>query len=252
MISSLFLFACGGAGDWVLSTWGEDYIEQEIPAETFADGCSVTFDRFLVTFTERALIDAEGEVAGELPGAEVWDVHAPGPHSMGTVEVPSGHYDTVRVRIAPDASAVGGNVEQADLALLGGDSVYAAGTLTCPSGEVGFAWSFDTDTTYACEPEDLTIPAGGQDTSELTVHGDHLFYDGLEAEDAAVRGEAIVAADADQDGQVTQAELSAVGVAGLGYSVGQYSEVTELGAFVTFLTQTLGHIDGEGHCQVDL
>jgi hypothetical protein len=34
--------------------------------------------------------------------------------------------------------------------------------------------------------------------------------------------------------------------------VGQYSDVTTLADFVGFLTQTLGHVDGEGHCQVDL
>lgn len=115
-----------------------------------------------------------------------------------------------------------------------------------------FDWSFDTDTTYNCEPEDLTIPAGGEDGTELTIHGDHLFYDGLENPDAEVRGAAIADADADADGVVTQAELDLVQVATLGYEVGQYSEVTTLGDFVSFLTRTLGHVDGEGHCQVDL
>ena len=67
-----------------------------------------------------------------------------------------------------------------------------------------------------------------------------------------VRGQAIADADADADGVVTLAELEAVPVATLGYQVGQYSEVTNLAQFVGFLTQTLGHVDGEGHCQVDL
>jgi hypothetical protein len=41
-------------------------------------------------------------------------------------------------------------------------------------------------------------------------------------------------------------------VAELGYDVGSQSQVTEMWAFVTFLTRTLGHVDGEGHCQLDL
>lgn len=96
------------------------------------------------------------------------------------------------------------------------------------------------------------MPAGGEAGTELTIHGDHLFYDGLEDPDAGLQGQPIVAADADGNGVITQDELAAVDVAGLGYSVGQHSEVTDLDAFITFLTRTLGHVDGEGHCQVDL
>jgi hypothetical protein len=81
-------------------------------------------------------------------------------------------------------------------------------------------------------------------TVPLAIHGDHLFYDGLENPDAVVRGVAIAEADADADGTVTLDELDAVHVAGLGYEVGQYSDVTTLGEFVTFLTRTLGQPRG--------
>jgi hypothetical protein len=167
---------------------------------------------------------------------------------MGELAVPADHYTAVHAVIGPASSAEAKNLDDPDADA----SLVAAGTLTCPSGAVTFDWSFTTTTTYACEPEDLTIAAGGADSSQLTVHGDHLFYDGLANDDAEVRGEAIRAADADADGEVTLAELAAIDVAGLGYQVGPYAEVTDLAAFVTFLTRTIGHIDGEGHCQVDL
>ena len=75
--------------------------------------------------------------------------------------------------------------------------------------------------------------------------------DAVENEDAVVRGLEIFGADADDDGAITQAELAAVQVAPLGFQVGQYADVTDLGAFVSHLTQTMGHVDGEGHCIVE-
>ena len=235
---SLLLASCGGEGTWTLTTWGEDYIEIGIPAGDFADGCSVVFDRFEVVDSELALLDGDGAVVGEIAGSMVVDMAQPGPVELGSVDVPATHYDAVSWRIGPsDDEPV---------------SVSVAGTITCGEQAVAFAWDFDTDTTYHCEPEDLTIPAGGEDSTELTVHGDHLFYDSLEDPDAALRGQAFVDADADSDGEVTVAELEAVSVAELGYDVGSRSEVTDLYGFAAFLTRTLGHVDGEGHCQMEL
>ncbi len=250
----MLLAGCGGEGTWTLTTWGEEYIEDAIPAADFADGCEAVYDTFLVVDTDLALLDGDGEIVGEIPGALVYDMTQAGPYEIGTVAVPATHYDAVTWRIAPDASATAGNATDEQVSLMAdlGASVYAEGTLTCGEISVSFAWDFDTDTTYHCEPEDLTIPAGGEDGTELTVHGDHLFYDGLENPDAEVRGQAIVDADADEDGIVTMEELEAVAVAELGYDVGSQAEVEDLYAFIAFLTRTLGHVDGEGHCQVEL
>jgi hypothetical protein len=228
------LAACGG-GDWVVTTWGEEYIEEGIPSAEFEDGCEAVFDTFTVALTEAALLDGDGEVAGSVETGS-FEMTEAGPQTVGTASVAATHYDTARFVVAP----------------AGGPSVRAAGTLTCGGDAVSFDWSFETSTTYLCEPADLTVPAGGEAGTELTIHGDHFFYDGLENPDAALRGQAIVDADADGDGVVTLDELAAVDVAGLGYAVGQYSEVTDLAAFITFLTRTLGHVDSEGHCQVDL
>ncbi len=231
-----FFIGCAGEGDWVLSTWGEDYIEVGIPSTAFDDGCAVVFDRFEVVDLELALLDGDGAVVGEIPGTFAVDMTHTGPHELGVTAVPATHYDAVTWRIAPsDEHAV---------------SVSVEGELSCGETSVGFAWDFDTDTTYHCEPEDLTIPAGGTDETELTVHGDHLFYDSLEDPDAALRGQAIVDADVDADGVISEAELEAVSVAALGYDVGSRAEVEDLYAFIGFLTRTLGHVDGEGHCQV--
>jgi hypothetical protein len=223
-----FAPACG-AGEWVVTTWGEEYIEQGIPAEVFADGCSARFDSFTVQLQEIALLDGAGEEAGALDGVFLVELTEPGPQTLGRASAPATLYDAARARIAP---------------VDGAPSVTAAGVITCGEASVSFDWSFSTDTTYVCAPEDLTLPRGGEATTELTIHGDHLFYDGLESPDALVRAEALA------DGVVTQAELDAVPLAPLGYTVGQYSDVTTLGQHVERLTRSLGHVDGEGHCQV--
>ncbi len=246
------LVGCGGEGTWEVSTYGEPYIEEEIPAADFADGCSATFDTFQVLIAEAALIDGDGTAATSMADAQVFDVAKAGPHSVTTLDAPATFYDTARFRIAPASAAVGGNVDDSEATALAdsGDSIWATGSLTCGAETKTFDWRFATATQYDCEPEDLTIPNGGTDSTELTVHGDHFFYDGLSNEDAEVRGQAVFDADADADGEVTQAELAMVDVASLGYQVGPFSEVTDLGAFIENLTQGLGHVDGEGHCNV--
>jgi hypothetical protein len=235
---SLLVAGCGGEGTWVLNTWGQEYIEEGIPAADFDDGCSVVYDRFELVDFDLAVLDGDGEIVGEILGTMVKDMVEPGPVELGRATVPATHYDAVTWRIGPtDDEPI---------------SVSVEGTITCGDASVSFAWDFDTDTTYYCEPESLTIPAGGEDETELTVHGDHLFYDGLEDSDAAMLGQVFVDADADADGEVTMTELEAVSVAELGYDVGSRFEVTDLYAFVEYLSRTLGHVDGEGHCQVEM
>lgn len=242
-----------GAGQWTLSTWGEAYIEDGIPADVFADDCAATFSQFLIVAGDRALVDGDGEPVGALEGAQVYDLTQPGPHDMGTVEVRATHYDEVDVTIAPRSGATAGNATAEQVAAVSGAgaSVLVSGILTCGGRARTFSWAFQTSTVYHCEPEDLTIARGGADGSELTIHGDHLFYDDLASPDAQVRGMAIHGADQDGDGEVTLEELAQVPVADLGYGVGSFGDVVTLADFVAELSRTIGHIDGEGHCQIE-
>jgi hypothetical protein len=188
----------------------------------------------------------------ELPVSQLFDMVQVGPHEVGSSDVVATTYDRVTVQVAPPVEqTAAGNATDAQLARMDGLSLFVAGTLTCGADAVDFDWAFQTETIYECEPE-LTIADGGDGATEFTVHGDHLFYDGLENEDALLRGQAIVDADTDGNGLVTRAELSVVGVAPLGiYDVGSASDVLSLDDFVKHLTRTLGHVDGEGHCQID-
>jgi hypothetical protein len=231
----LLLGACDEQGDWVVETWGEEYIEQGIPADVFADGCSAVFEEFVVSMASVELRDGGGATVGDLGDPITNDVVVPGPTPLGAVTVPADHYSSVWVVVAPTT----------------GSAVLVDGTLTCAGDSAHFRWTFDEHTQYQCEPEELTIPSGGTDETQLTIHGDHLFYDGLENPDAAVRGTEILAADANGDDEITLEELDAVSIPALGFEVGQYSDVLTLRQFVSHLTRTIVHVDGEGECRVD-
>jgi len=252
-IALVLLAGCSPA-TWTLEIWGEEFIEEGIPAAEFEDGCSVVFDHFLVAVADPGLIGGSGSPVSELSSNTLWDVALAGPHIIGSSEVPPTTYSRVDLTVGPvSATSVSGNAADEQLPLMadGPWSVHVAGELTCPGSTVSFAWGFDTSTTYLCEPE-FTLASGGAGSTQFTVHGDHLFYDALEDPEAALRGQALVDAD-DGDGDLTLEELRAVGLAALGdYDVGGASEVDNLAAFVESLTTSVGHVDGEGHCGVGL
>jgi len=249
---AMLLVGCTGSGTWTVDTWGEEYIEDAIPSADVADGYEIVFDEFLIALSGVALVDGNGDAVATVQGQQVFDLSATGPHQVGTTDVLATHYDRVYMTVAPASGAVAGNASDDQVAFMndGGLSISATGTASLAADSYTFSWDFTTDTHYACEP-DLTIADGGEGATELTMHGDHLFYDDLEDPDAAVTFGVLAAADADADGEITRAELEAVDVALTGYGVGQYSDVQDLWSFVSHLTRTLGHIDGEGHCQVD-
>src|SRR5262245_58176700 len=175
-VACLALAGCAGEGTWTVETWGEEYIEREIPADVFEDGCSVDYAEFVVSIASLELVDGDGAVVGDLGGAKVYDLTVPGPSAMGEATVPADHYSSVRLVIEP-ADADPGTASAAQVAALAdaGASVLVDGTLTCPGGSAHLRWTFDERTTYACEPPDLTIPAEGEDGTQITIHGDHLF-----------------------------------------------------------------------------
>ena len=79
----------------------------------------------------------------------------------------------------------------------------------------------------------------------MTVHADHLFYDSLVSEEPELRFDALAAADTDMNDQITEAELAAAGVGS--YDVGN-EDVDDLWSWLVAHSRTLGHVDGEGHC----
>ena len=235
-------------GSLRITMYGEDFIEDRVPADEVIDGWEVVFSKFLVAAHD---IEADGRM---LPGSYVLDLRPSSDgegHEVGVLELPSGAVGTVGYRIAPASAEAAGNASDEDIAAMAeaGYSIRAVGTATKDGVTIAFDWGFGTDTHYAACETEADVREGGEGVSQLTIHSDHLFYDDLDSEEPNVAFEIIASADANADGIVTAAELAAVDITGHSrYQVGS-RDITDLWSFIEAQTTTVGHIDGEGHCE---
>jgi hypothetical protein len=263
LVAPLAVAACGSDDDLadgtlVVRVYGEDFIEEAIPAATFVDGWSVTFDAFLVS------IGGIGAEAGH-DGAEVqnttykvFDLAQPSGGTgfeLARLPAPGGVYDHFGYVIRPSAEATAGNATAGDVDALkaAGYSVWVKGSARQGATTVRFDWGFALAIVHShCEVE-ATID-GDEATVEATIHGDHLFYDDAVSTEPNVAFALIAAADGagggGADGAVSLDELAAVDItAEEHYGVGSLP-IRDLRAFVTHQVGTVGHVDGEGHCDV--
>lgn len=256
LVGLALLAACdsGVEGELSVQIYGEEFIEAGIPADVFADGWSVTFDSFLISVGQVAVAEAGAAAAVEEPRFQIFDLAVDSSGAGQVVAkgtVPGGAYDETRYVVAPGADAVAGNASAEDVARMvdGGFSVYIAGAARKGDRTLNFAWGFATHTNYDPCASKAVVDAGAPAAVQLTIHGDHLFYDDLFSETPSVRFELIAGADTDGDGDITRAELEAVDIRPLAnYQVGS-TDIVDLWSFIAHLTSTLGHIDGEGHCE---
>jgi hypothetical protein len=280
-IASLMLcMSCessGGEGTASFTTWGEDYIEQGIPADPagqagFIDGWTLHYDKFLVVFHEIKVADSKGEVAAELEGSRFVDNTKPGRKKLVSFpHLDAREWDAVSYQIKPakaDSEVVSGSAADRDMMVKNGFSLYVEGKAqkTEQDGKVTtktFHWGFKTATQYNdCQQPEISgqaiqgivVTNGGNDVSELTTHGDHLYYDRLMASpDPAVktslRFQQKADADADMDGEITLKELDAMHIDVRLYDPSGL-DAPSLGAFMTSLARTVGHFRGEGECTI--
>jgi len=259
IVGTLMVSACGGeaGAELTVRTWGEEYIEEGIPAEEFDDAWAVQYDRFLINLGAVEVGEVGAAAALVDQQFRVFDVAAASGGEGQLVaagEVPAGAYANTQYEIQPaGGDSIVGNVSDADLKMMqdGGFSVYVTGSATKDGVTKTFAWGFATSTRYTGCESVAEISEGRPGTVQLTVHGDHLFYDDLFAEEPKLLFGLLAQADDDGDanGEVSQAELEAVDLRPLSnYQVGS-TDIVDLWHFVEHLTTTLGHIDGEGHCE---
>ena len=246
------------------STWGEEYIEDKLPVQVgtsngFVDGWSVKYSRFLLVFKEVTVADSTGKVVSKQPGAKAFDLTKKGPVEVYSASVTPGKYEQVSYAIGPDANIEAGNIDAADLALLKTRNAGLIVIATATKGAVtkSLEWTFTGDTQYLdCEKakmggKGVVLPVGTTTTAQFTVHGDHFFYDDLQSPDTKLRFEAMAAADLNNDNKVTLDELAVVQLTALPagqYGTGSVSNVRNLREFVTALSRTVGHFEGEGEC----
>lgn len=260
------------SGNIAFTSWGEEYIQEEIPASVFADGWTIKYSKFLVTFSDVKVLDGTNAVAA-LPKPVVVNHVTPGVKSLASFPgLETGRYG-VEYSLGPasDALLLPG-VDAADFATMkaNGWSIWIAGTASKNGVTKSFSWGFSTNTKLIdCEGElngktelGTVVTSGGTDTIELTIHGDHFFYDDLQDPAAKTRFQHLADADvgangAAGDGVITQEELAAVKLVDIPaekgkFGIGGASSVKDLGAFVAFLSRTIGHFRGEGECHVQI
>jgi hypothetical protein len=130
---------------------------------------------------------------------------------------------------------------------------------------VDFEFGATAETVFGpCEIEGVpgvAIPDGGNQTVAITIHGDHLFFNGFpEGSEGGVMRLAqwLADCDLDLDGVVTQQELEAIELSDLPEIDSRFqlggSPVTPLVTvydYVIAQLKTQGHYQGEGECPID-
>lgn len=250
----LLLGACdaAGAGESTLrvTAWGEDFIEQGIPADAFVDGWSVTFDAFVVSLDG---IDAQGV---RLPGTHVVDLSqasAGTGHELGALTVSADRTPMLSWSLSAATADAVTDVDDKTLdAMVGaGASIWARGVAMRGNEVKTFDWALDASPRYVNCDTGVPLAQGVPTDAVLTVHADHLFYDDLDSAEPNVAFDLIAAADADADGAITLAELRAQSLSGqTRYQVGG-RDIDDLHGFILAQARTIGHINGEGHCEIE-
>lgn len=228
LLSGTILTGCGedaqeeATGEVQVAVYGESFIEEGIPTAEMADDWSVTFDSFTV--------DIEDVVVGgvTMPASEPIEISGAtdgAGHALVAADVPAGSHEGPNFAIA---------------------EVIVTGSATDGDTTKTFDWTFDQVTHYEeCETTTEVVD-GETSTFQITIHADHFFYDSLVSEDPDLVFQALADADENDDGEITAEELSNASVGD--YDVGNNADIDDLWAWLVAQSQTLGHVDGEGHC----
>jgi hypothetical protein len=223
LLCSMLVAGCGGDGTLVVRIYGEDFVEQGVPAEAMDDGWAVTFTRFDVTLTSVSI------AGDDIPAPEPLDLTADSAgrgHELGRVIVPAGTYRDARFTLA---------------------RVIVEGEATRDGTNKHFAFDFDRAVTYSGCETSVRVGRGAEATFEITLHADHLFLDSRASADPGLRFQALADADLDDDGEITRADLEAADIGA--YDPGSDGgHIENLWDYLEALVAEIGHANGEAHC----
>lgn len=264
---------CGGeTGSLAVTISGEDAAVSGFDASAFEDGWRVDFDALVVSLSAFELHGADGEEAVLESDPILVDVTQGDTGVWAFDAVGARRWEDLRYRIAP-ATAGARDVGTVDPAIRQrmideGLSIYVEATATKGDLTRSLEWAFTLDVAHShCIGADGTdgiiVAAGAQNQTQITTHWDHLFFDSLALDEAAMRFDAIAAAG---DDVITLEDLSSQRLADLRgldgepladgegaaivYDPGStpLSEPT-LRGMIEAVAATVGHLDGEGHCE---
>lgn len=214
----------GGTGSMELTAYGEEYLDYGINAPDMADGWTITFESFKVTVREV-------EIAGELwttgNTVDMTQGSAGSGVAFGKGDFPSGTHDSASF-------------------ILGERSV--SGRASKGSEEKRFNWRFTDEVHYQNCDTTVRVPIDSQGVFEVTLWVEKLFANSLSNPRAPLYFGPLAAADANNDGSITQAELQATALPSSYES--DDANITSLWGFIAKQSQVLVRANGEGRCQV--
>lgn len=214
----LFLIGCGNAGLVEVTAYGEAFIEDGFTTD---DGWTVRFSRFDVNVAHLAI------AGSDYAARETVDLTTPSDgvgQRIVWLKVPADTYTHGAFALGP---------------------IEIDGTATKGAETKRFAWTFPALTRYTQCETTTRVPAGGTARFEITVHADHFFVDSYVSHEPALGFDVLAAADTNADGDVSETELRARGIGA--FDPGN-EDAANLWQWLTLLSRTVGHVDGEGHC----
>ena len=284
LVAASMMFGCGSdgaTGSVRVAIDGEDGAVVGYPNGSgddviaFADGWSLTFDHVFVSVLNFRLQASDGDDAMLSTDQVVVDLHSGVASAYEFDGVPARRWDRVSYDIAPvtaDTRAVGVDAADKERMVAGGYSMLLEGTAT--NGGRSIAFSFGIPLTVGnseCidatdETEGMVVTENGTSEASLTIHLDHLFFDSYATEEPDMRFEAIAAVA--EEGMITlpmladqsitdvrdaEGEPLMDGAEAVTYDPGPLPiEGSTLRDYVFVAASTVGHFQGEGHCEYDL
>jgi hypothetical protein len=272
------LAGCGGSstptGELTVAIQAEDTISGGLAAgtgdEDIVDGWSVTFDKYIAAF---------GEVHIHAMAAGGSDVHADANTVIDLRTVPEtgrvvgmetlaeGRYSfEYGMPVATAELTRDSSVSQADFdrMVAEGCSYLIVGSATNGARTIDFDFCLDAEAVYECSSTDGmegVLVSAGSSTAFMTVHGDHLFFNGFPAGDEGVVTRragwlALVDDATGADGTVDNDDLEATPISILpsadyslsGAPMVEGMAVTNMSLYARAQLQTQGHLNGEGEC----
>jgi hypothetical protein len=278
-VGAASLAGCGGSstptGELTVAIQAEDTISGGLAAgtgdEDIVDGWSVTFDKFIATFGsvhihQMATGGTEIHTSANLV-IDLRTIPETGRVVRAGAVASEGRYSfDYDMPVATADFERDSSVSQADFdrMVAEGCSYLVVGTGTNGSRSVDFDFCLDAEAMYECSSTDGMegiLVSAGSSTAFLTLHGDHLFFNGFPAGDEAVvmrRGGWLALVDdaTGADGTLDNDDLEMTPISILpsseyalsGAPTVEGMAITNMALYARAQLSTQGHLNGEGEC----
>ncbi|GAB4201055.1 MAG: hypothetical protein OHK0013_12690 [Sandaracinaceae bacterium] len=269
---------CGGnstpTGSLIVSIQAEETITDGLSSgmgdEDIVDGWSVTFDDYIVAIGDLHLQQIGGTHEVHEHDEIVIDlqsVPATGRQFASIASIPEGRYSFEYSTPKADAEMErDASVSQADFdrMVAEGCTYLIRGSAVNGARTIRFDFCLDAEAAYECsamEGMEGIVVSASTNTAFMTIHGDHLFFNGFPAGDEAVVRRragwlALVDDATGADGMVTNADLEATPISILppadyslaGAPMVEGMAITNMALYARAQLMTQGHLNGEGEC----